>query len=189
VRDFATVARRSAVREVSADPTPLPTKVMLVVALAVAAWAVAVFTASRTHPARADDAALSLFVLTALFVFRVAGQLLVRTRAPTWLPSNEYWALTPYAVLLPVQLAVVGLLTWIDVHFARGYGSWTDPRPALGSAVIWFSLIYGGAMLVRYVWRMSRLPRQRWFGGTIPIVFHWVLAAYLFVFGSFHASH
>jgi hypothetical protein len=44
-------------------------------------------------------------------------------------------------------------------------------------------------MLIRYVWRMSRRPEQRWFGGAIPIFFHWVLAAYLFVFGNFHASY
>jgi hypothetical protein len=44
-------------------------------------------------------------------------------------------------------------------------------------------------MAVRYVVRMTRRPEQRWFGGTIPIFFHWVLAAYLFVVGLFHASH
>jgi hypothetical protein len=44
-------------------------------------------------------------------------------------------------------------------------------------------------MAVRYVVRMGRQPDQRWFGGTIPIVFHWVLASFLFVLGSFHASH
>jgi hypothetical protein len=44
-------------------------------------------------------------------------------------------------------------------------------------------------MVVRYVVRMARRPGQRWFGGAIPIVFHIVLSSWLFVFGSFHASH
>lgn len=183
------VETRSAARDVNDDPTPLPAKVMLVVALAVAAGAVAIFTAFRTHPAQASDAARSLCILTALFVLRVVGQLLVRTRTPAWLPLNQHWALTPYVVLLPVQLGIVGLLTWIDVDFVRGYGAWTDPRPTLGSGAIRFSVIYGGAMVVRYVWRMSRRPEERWFGGAIPIVFHWVLAGYLFVLGGFHASY
>ena len=170
------------------DSTPFPTKVMLVVALAVAAGAVIIYCASRSLPPQTADAALSLFVLTALFVFRVIGQWLVRTRSPAWLPPNHDWALTPYRLLLPAQLAIVVLLMWIDVDFARGHGVWTSPRPELGSGVVWFSAIYGGAMLIRYVWRMRRRPEQRWFGGAIPIFFHWVLAAYLFVWGSFHAS-
>ena len=161
---------------------------MLVVALAVAAGTVVIYTESRTHPPQPVDAALSLTVLTALFVFRVIGQLLVRTRRPAWLPPNQDWALTPYTLLLPVQLAIIGLLTWIDIDFARSHGAWTNPRPELGTGVVWFSVVYAGVMLIRYVWRMSRRPEQRWFGGAIPIFFHWVLAGYLFVFGTFHAS-
>ena len=44
-------------------------------------------------------------------------------------------------------------------------------------------------MAARYAVRMRRRPGQRWFGGAIPIVFHFVLAAYLYVLGSFHASY
>jgi hypothetical protein len=61
---------------------------MLVVALAVATGAVVINTESRTHPPQPVDAALSLTVLTALFVFRVIGQSLVRTRRPVWLPPS-----------------------------------------------------------------------------------------------------
>jgi hypothetical protein len=43
-------------------------------------------------------------------------------------------------------------------------------------------------MLVRYVVRMRRRPEARWFGGTIPMVFHLVLATYLYALGSFHAG-
>jgi hypothetical protein len=34
---------------------------------------------------------------------------------------------------------------------------------------------------------MARRPEQRWLGGTIPIVFHWVLAVFLFVLGASQA--
>ena len=62
-------------------------------------------------------------------------------------------------------------------------------RPVLGETLLWFSYVYASAMALRYALHMNRRPDRRWFGGTIPIVFHWVLASFLFVFGSFHASH
>ena len=43
-------------------------------------------------------------------------------------------------------------------------------------------------MALRYVVRMVRRPGQRWFGGAIPIVFHLVLASFLFTWGRFHAQ-
>jgi len=43
-------------------------------------------------------------------------------------------------------------------------------------------------MASRYVVRMYRRPGERWFGGTIPIVFHFVLAAFLFTWGKYHVS-
>jgi hypothetical protein len=169
--------------------TPLPCKVWLVTTLAVAATLVAFYLALRSTPVETGDAALVLCVLSGLFLFRVVGQLLVRARGPRWLPPTEEWNLMPYRWLLPSQLAILGLLAWIDADFARGQGFWVDPRPALGTAVVVFALLYATAMAVRYVVRMSRRPEQRWFGGTIPIAFHFVLAAYLLVFGSFHASY
>lgn len=168
---------------------PLPTKLALVATLAAAVAAVGAFAATRSNPVEAGDAAAYLCLLSGFFLIRVAGQVLVRLRRPSWLPPTGQWNLSPYRLLLPVQLGIIALMAWIDSDFARGAGFWTKPRPTLGSGVLWFALVYASAMLVRYAARMSRRPEERWFGGTIPIVFHWVLAAYLFVFGSFHASH
>jgi hypothetical protein len=44
-------------------------------------------------------------------------------------------------------------------------------------------------MVLRYVLRMSLYPDQRWFGGTIPIFFHYVLASFILVFANFHATN
>ena len=41
-------------------------------------------------------------------------------------------------------------------------------------------------MVIRYVLRMSLYPPERWIGGAIPIVFHWVLAAFILVLGAYH---
>jgi hypothetical protein len=43
-------------------------------------------------------------------------------------------------------------------------------------------------MAVRYAVRMYRRPGERWFGGAIPIVFHFVLAAFLFAWGKYNVS-
>ena len=48
--------------------------------------------------------------------------------------------------------------------------------------------MYAGAMAVRYVVRMYRRPSERWFGGAIPIVFHFVLAGFLFTWGKYNVS-
>ena len=41
-------------------------------------------------------------------------------------------------------------------------------------------------MVIRYVIRMALYPPERWIGGSIPIVFHWVLAAFILVVGRYH---
>jgi len=64
----------------------------------------------------------------------------------------------------------------------------TKRDPDIGNLLIIFSAIYVMAMVIRYVLRMSRYPDQRWFGGTIPIVFQLVLASYLYALGNFYAS-
>jgi hypothetical protein len=171
-------------------PTPGPTKLALGATFVVTAAALTVFLLERAGGSiDARFAAAFLWLFSALFLLRVAGQVLVRLRRPTWLPPTEQWNLTPYRLLLPVQLLILALMLWIDIDFSRGRGFWIDARPTLGEGVLWFSAVYASAMAVRYVMRMSRRPEQRWFGGTIPIVFHWVLAGFLVVFGSYHASH
>jgi hypothetical protein len=169
-------------------PTPLPTKVILVATLAVTAAGLGAFLATRSQPVDPRHAAVYLALFSALFLLRVAGQVVVRLRGPLWLPPTEQWNLTPYRILLPTQVGILGLLGWIDADFASGRGFWADAHPALGRGVLWFALVYAVAMAVRYLVRMSRQPEHRWFGGAIPIVFHGVLAGYLVVFGSYHAS-
>jgi hypothetical protein len=171
-------------------PTPAPTKVALVGTFVLTVVAVVAFLLGRAESAiNPGFAAPFLSLFSALFVLRVGGQVLVRMRRPAWLPPMEQWNLTPYGLLLPTQLAILGLMAWIDADFARESGFWVEARPAFGRAVLWFAYAYASVMTVRYVVLMSRRPEQRWFGGTIPIVFHWVLASFLFVLGSFHASY
>jgi hypothetical protein len=139
-------------------------------------------------PTRSYAALLAL--LAALFLLRVVGQALVAFSGTPGLPPMGEWysGLLPYPLLLPVQVAILALLGWICADFARGAGYWVRPRPRLGRWLQRASYVYAGAMVVRYVVTMAVHPERRWLGaGTIPIVFHWVLAAYLFTLARFHA--
>lgn len=170
-------------------PTPRLTRVLLVATLAVTAVGLGAYWATRSHPVDPRQAAPYLGLFSALFFMRVVGQVIVRVRKPAWLPPTGQWNLTPYHLLLPTQIAILGLLAWIDADFAGGRGFWTEPRVPFGRGVLWFALVYASAMVIRYVVSMIRMPERRWFGGTIPIVFHGVLAGWLVVFGDYHASH
>jgi hypothetical protein len=170
--------------------TPAATRLALLATLAVTGVAIAVFVTKRSDAALDPGfAAPFLWLFSSLFLVRVLGQLFVRLRRPTWLPPTEEWNLSPYKLLLPAQVAILALMTWIDVSFSLGRGRPVHAHPRLGEGVLIFAYVYAGAMTLRYLIRMATQPSERWFGGTIPIVFHVVLAAYLYVFGWFHASY
>jgi hypothetical protein len=134
--------------------------------------------------------AIFLWLFTALLVGRVLGQLIVALHAPKWLPPMHHWqsGLVRYPVLLACQAIVLGLMVSIALDFSRGAGFWIEPHPRLGAAALWWSYLYLGAMLARYVIRMARRPGQRWLGGTIPIIFHSVVAAFQWTFGTYHTT-
>jgi hypothetical protein len=129
-----------------------------------------------------------LWLFTVLLFFRVVGQIVVVIWAPRWLPPMAQWqsGLLPYPVLLASQIVVLTIMVWICLDFSRGTGPFVQVRPEVGRFVTWFSYVYFAGMIVRYIVRMTRRPDQRWFGGTIPIIFHSVVAAFLWTFGRYH---
>jgi hypothetical protein len=129
-----------------------------------------------------------LWLFTLLFFLRVLGQVVVVLWAPRWLPPMRQWqsGLLPYPTLLASQLAILALMAWIAIDFTRGAGLFVRPRPEMGRFFVWVGYVYAAGMAVRYAVRMARRPDQRWFGGTIPIVFHCVLAAFIWTFGRAH---
>ena len=169
--------------------TPRPTKLALVAVLAVTCAAfVAVIRLQCDGALDPEELAPVFWLLTALFAVRVVGQVLVAVRSPSWLPPMSEWNLVPYRLLLPAQLAILGVMSWIDASFSTSSGPPVERAEVFGWLLIAFSAVYAGAMVARYVVRMWRRPAARWFGGTIPIVFHLVLATYLYALGSFHVG-
>jgi hypothetical protein len=129
-------------------------------------------------------------LITFLFFLRIIGQFLVAYRAVPFLPPMSEWSsgLIPYPILLPIQILILFGMTLICYDFARGTGFFLVQRRKVGLGLLYFSYIYFGSMVLRYIITMTLHPEQRWFGGAIPIIFHWILAAYIFTLGHFHTS-
>jgi hypothetical protein len=111
----------------------------------------------------------------------VLGQLLVASFDVAFLPPMAAWysGIVPYPLLLPIQLVILVIQIKIGMDFSRGSGFSVAAKPRLGRALRRFSYAYFAAMVLRY-FVTGRL--------AIPIAFHWVLAAYLFLLGHFHAT-
>jgi hypothetical protein len=129
-----------------------------------------------------------LWMLLFAFCCRVLGQALVVFLDITWLPPMEEWysGLMAYPLLLPTQLLIIAVYTKVCSDFTRGDGVFVQTKPLFGRGVLWFGYVYLAAMVLRYIIRMSLYPEARWFGGTIPIFFHWVLASFIIAFGQYH---
>ena len=134
------------------------------------------------------DSSYVLCLLTFLLSLRVFGQVVVFLWQPRWLPPMEQWhsGIVPYRTMLPTQIVVLTLMSWASADFFRGAGMFVAPKWPAAWTIVWSSYVYAGGMVLRYVIRMARRPDQRWGGGAIPIVFHGVVAAFLWVFGRYH---
>jgi len=125
--------------------------------------------------------AIVLTLLTLLFLARVTGQALVAFLGVTWLPPMDAWfsGYLPYPVLLPVQALILLVQATIDVHVWRDAGYFARRSVRAGRVLRRFACLYALVMVIRFVVT----------GGAhmIPIVFHWVLAGYLFTLGRHYA--
>lgn len=129
-----------------------------------------------------------LWTLLFLFILRVTGQLLVANGYAPFLPPMEEWfsGAVPYPKLLCSQILIIILLSKVCVDFIRNQGFFVTPHRKLGIGLLTFGSLYLGIMIVRYVIRMSLYPHERWIGGLIPIFFHWILATFLLIVGTYH---
>jgi len=129
-----------------------------------------------------------LWVLAILFFGRVIAQVLVVFLNVTFLPPMQQWqsGLLPYPLLLASQSLILTLLCKIAADFTRGEGFFVHPSRRAGKYLNVLGLIYLAGMGVRYVYTMSVHPERRWILGTIPIVFHCVLATFILFVAAYH---
>jgi hypothetical protein len=172
----------------NSDTTPIETRIILLVVLAITSVVFFLINTGLIAPQHPPQTALLLWLFTVLFIFRVLGQILVALKPRTWLPPMEQWNFIPYWILLPIQLVFIVVMVWVDISFTSETGVLVIKNPTAGDFLIWFSALYALSMAIRYTIRMIQHAERRWFGGTIPIVFHVVLASYLYVLGHFYVS-
>ena len=132
-----------------------------------------------------DKFAPILWLLIGLFILRVLGQLIVAIFQVPLLPPMESWhsGVMPYPVLVGFQVIIIVILVRVCLSFTKEK---IVPKRRLGLILLGIASLYFTAMIVRYVIRMSFYPQERWFGGTIPIFFHVVLATFILLVGFYH---
>jgi hypothetical protein len=97
--------------------------------------------------------------------------------------SVWYSGLVPYPVLLPAQIVLAAVMAIMAVGVTSGIGPFARPNPDLGRALLMFAYVYLAAMALRGLRRLLTNRGRRWYeGGTIPVIFHYVLAAFAFAF-------
>ena len=123
-------------------------------------------------------------VLLVLFLCRVVGQILAATTAPSWLPPMARWysGLMPYRWLLPTQIVFLAVMTAMTLGVYRGAPPLGTLSANAGGWIVWASYVYALGMVVRSIRYALATPERR--GVLIPIVFHFVLAGFLFAYGS-----
>ena len=119
-----------------------------------------------------------LWTLLALFVLRVTGQALVAFLDVGFLPPMGEWysGLLPYPYLLPAQILIIVVMAKICLDFTRGTGFFFAPRRFFAVHWLYFGYLYLAVMIARFLW----------FGPSIPVFFHWVLAAFVIRVGLEH---
>ncbi|TLD69629.1 hypothetical protein FEM03_16870 [Phragmitibacter flavus] len=127
--------------------------------------------------------AILLWLATTLFLARVIGQILVGIYSPPQLPPWPEWysGLLPYPWLLLSQILILMLMAVANTDTIRQQGALFVTSPRTRYWLRLFAVLYASSMILRYTLRMILQSDQRWFGGTIPIWFHLVLAAWIFL--------
>jgi hypothetical protein len=123
-------------------------------------------------------------VLLALFLARVVGQILAATVAPRWLPPMARWysGLMPYRYLLPAQIVLLAMMTVMTIAVGRRTNPLGASAPRASVWLLWVSAVYAAGMTVRLSRYLRASPERR--GVLIPIVFHYVLAAFLLTYAT-----
>ena len=88
----------------------------------------------------------------------------------------------PYHYLLPVQIVFLIVMTAMTISVARVLPPLGTAPRTVGIWVVAGSYVYALGMVVRSVRYVLAPPERR--GVLIPIVFHFVLAGFLWVYGS-----
>jgi hypothetical protein len=132
-------------------------------------------------PGKREITAIVLWTCIALFFLRVVGQIEVLLVAPEWLPPMSAWysGLLPYPILLPLQIALLMLMSAVAIRKSTLAPSASITRARSASILRALALLYFAVMAARLVWCVHQHGSELYLHGAIPIAFHWVLALFL----------
>src|SRR5688572_17771969 len=101
-----------------------------------------------------------LWLLLGLFCLPLFGRLAAALWKPGLLPPLEEWSsdALPASLLLPAQLAILGLLAAVCVQFSHGKGWLARPHRRLGRALAAFASVYLIVTVLGYAVRMTLYP-------------------------------
>jgi putative CocE/NonD family hydrolase len=128
-----------------------------------------------------------LWILLAFFCFRVCAQLFQFFFHSDYLPDfNEFQSGTlSYSMLVFFQLVIIAI--YLTTCIRVNNNTFIVNREK-GKRLLILGIIYLTVMAVRYILQMSMFPSERWFGGSIPIFFHMVLAAFIITIGLYNLN-
>ena len=128
---------------------------------------------------------LLLWILLALFCFRVGAQLLQLLHPVGFLPDFEHWqgGNLPYGLLFLSQLVIIYVCARTALGIQRAT---TAINRRLGQTLRALGIIYFTVMVVRLMLGLSLLSDSHWFSSTIPALFHLVLASFMIVTSQYH---
>lgn len=129
-----------------------------------------------------------LLGLLLLFLFRVVAQFVQWLAPLTVLPSFETWqsGALPYSALVASQLVILAAEGRVVWAFLTGS---VVPSAKTGRLLLAVGWVYFAVMGLRLLAGLTIAPTHFWFGAIVPTLFHLVLAAFVLVWGSFHAKH
>ncbi len=128
---------------------------------------------------------LLLWIVFSLFCLRVFGQLIQYFFSFSFLPSfKEFYSGTlSYQLVLLFQAIIIFFYLRTCLKMSRGK---VVANRIKGKRFLILGIIYTSIMVTRYILRMVMFPAERWFGGSIPIFFHIVLASFFIINGIYH---
>lgn len=119
-----------------------------------------------------------LFLLTALFAFRVFAQMATLQYSIPLLPDFEAWhsGSMPYGLLVFFQIIILAMM------MRTSHRAWKNSLTAsrkMGDFLWGFGIIYLTLMIARLILGQTVLEEYRFFSNTITTSFHFVLAAFV----------
>ncbi len=131
-----------------------------------------------------------MWLLSALFAFRVSAQLLILNYPQLPLPAFEHWhsEILAYPVLVAFQVAILFLLGFLSY---RVFNNQVTPNAKKGKQLLIFGAVYFIVMSIRLAISLSPLQLSSshlagvsdisWFQRPLPSFFHLVLASFVLI--------